>query len=160
MKTIYLQHYKETIPCLNIFLASILLYASPVYSADLKVMKMGLGSGMVASSPSGINCGVTCDATFGNSVTVTLTATPTAGSTFLGWDQDVDADFSTSSDCQGTSSTCTVSMSVARSVRPVFDLATAIPTLSSFTPEGIQAFLSANPTVNTAARSFYQGITE
>lgn len=127
------------------------LFADLANAADLKVMKMGLGSGTVTSSPAGINCGTTCDASFGSSVTVTLTATPVAGSTFSGWDGDADGDTGAVPDCAGTL-TCTVSMSAARSARPVFDLSPAIPTLSSFTPEGIQTYLTANPTVNSPAR--------
>jgi len=126
------------------------LAANAVNAADLKVMKMGLGSGTVTSNPAGINCGVDCDESFGN-VAVTLTATAAAGSTFAGWDVDQDADASTTADCTGAL-TCVVSMNVARSARPVFNLSPAIPTLASFTAAGIQAYLTANPNVNTAAR--------
>ena len=152
MKLIILLRYGILISYVSISLATCLLFSSPVYSADLKVMKMGLGSGTVISSVAGINCGVDCDETYGSSVSVTLTATAAAGSTFSGWDGDADGNMGTLPDCAGVSPTCTVTMSANRSVRPVFDLAPDIPTLTDFTPEGIQTYLSANPTVNTAAR--------
>ena len=51
----------------------------------LKVNRIGGGTGTVTSSPVGINCGVTCEAAFDFGTEVTLTATPTGGSTFAGW---------------------------------------------------------------------------
>jgi hypothetical protein len=51
----------------------------------LSITKKGTGSGTVTSSPSGINCGSTCSASFANRTLTTLTATPVAGSTFAGW---------------------------------------------------------------------------
>lgn len=43
------------------------------------------GTGTVKSNPAGINCGSTCLAGFPPETVVTLTATPAAGSAFLGW---------------------------------------------------------------------------
>src|SRR5688572_31048237 len=50
------------------------------------------GDGVVTSSPAGINCTITdrsrsgtCDASFPDGTTVTLTATPAAGNTFRNW---------------------------------------------------------------------------
>src|SRR4051812_3741653 len=54
----------------------------------LSVSKTGAGSGTVTSSPAGIDCGATCSASFANGSSVTLTATPAAGSTFDGWTGD------------------------------------------------------------------------
>lgn len=45
----------------------------------------GAADGTIASSPGGINCGSTCSASFPTDSTVTLTATPNAGKSFLGW---------------------------------------------------------------------------
>jgi hypothetical protein len=109
-------------------------------AAELKVMKTGLGDGTVTSSVAGISCGADCNETYGAATSVTLTAAPVAGSTFVGW----------RGDCSGVA--CTLTMGVARSVRAEFALATAIPTLADFTPEGIQTFLTANPEVNSPAR--------
>ena len=75
-------------------------------SFALSVSTAGAGNGSIASSPAGIACGATCQASFTNGTSVTLTATPVAGSSFTGW----------SGACTGTSATCTVSMSAAKSV--------------------------------------------
>lgn len=125
-----------------LFLIPIVLLADPADAADLKVMKMGLGAGTVTSSPAGINCGSDCDETYGPTASVTLTATADAGSIFLRWEGDG----------AGTANPTTVTMSAVRSVRAVFGLSPAIPPLSDFTPAGIQAYLTANPIVTTAAR--------
>jgi Divergent InlB B-repeat domain len=71
------------------------------------VSKAGTGSGSVTSSPSGINCGATCSASFAAGTMVTLTATAAAGSTFTGW----------SGACTGT---CTVTMSADQAVTATF----------------------------------------
>jgi peptidoglycan/xylan/chitin deacetylase (PgdA/CDA1 family) len=78
----------------------------------LTVSKSGTGSGTVTSSPAGINCGATCQFSFVNGATVTLTAVAAAGSSFTGW----------SGACTGTSTTCAVSLDVARSVTATFTL--------------------------------------
>ncbi len=51
----------------------------------LSVMKLGLGTGTVTSSPAGIACGTACSATFSKETPVTLTATAAAGSAFSSW---------------------------------------------------------------------------
>jgi len=51
----------------------------------LSLSKTGNGAGTVTSNPSGIACGLTCSASFNAGTTITLTATPTSGSTFTGW---------------------------------------------------------------------------
>ena len=63
----------------------------------LTVTKSGTGTGIVTSSPSGINCGSACSMSFPPGATVTLSATPSAGSAFAGWSEG----------CSGTG-TCTV----------------------------------------------------
>src|SRR5262249_57252418 len=52
---------------------------------QLKVNKPGSGSGTVTSSPSGINCGPTCQANFADGTLVKLTGTPDAGSEAVVW---------------------------------------------------------------------------
>lgn len=55
---------------------------------DLPVLAVtlgGTGKGSVTSSPSGINCGQTCSATFAEGTQLTLTASPMANSFFAGW---------------------------------------------------------------------------
>ncbi len=71
----------------------------------LTYTKAGSGTGSVVSSPAGIDCSGDCAAWFTANASVTLTATAAAGSVFTGW----------SGACAGTS-TCTVTMSAARSV--------------------------------------------
>ncbi|MFN0213279.1 MAG: InlB B-repeat-containing protein [Saprospiraceae bacterium] len=137
-------HIIRAIFGIAVFLIAIFLFASPPPppTEQLKVMKTGLGSGTVSSSPAGINCGGTCDGTFTTGDLVTLTAVADLGSTFVGWEGDA----------SGATNPITVTMSADRSVRAVFDLTTPIPTLTNFTAAGIQAYLTANPIVNTPAR--------
>ncbi|MFL5766964.1 MAG: InlB B-repeat-containing protein [Actinomycetota bacterium] len=78
---------------------------------SLTVTKSGTGGGTVASDAQpGISCGATCSSDFASGTTVTLTATPASGSTFLGW----------SGSCSGTG-TCQVTMDAAHSVSARFD---------------------------------------
>ena len=72
---------------------------------DLTVKLAGAQTGAVSSSPDGIACGQTCTATFQGG-TVTLTASPLAGSNFAGW----------SGACSGTGS-CTISKGGTQSVK-------------------------------------------
>jgi hypothetical protein len=74
------------------------------------------GNGTVTGG--GITCGTgsTCSANEPTGATVTLTAQPDSGYTFLGWG----ATGGGSGDCTGTQDTCTVQMSAARSVTATF----------------------------------------
>jgi PKD repeat protein len=80
-------------------------------SYRLTVSKGGMGTGAVASSPSGIDCGADCTEDYSSGASVTLSATPAAGTAFTGW----------SGACSG-SGACTVSMTSARSVTASFDV--------------------------------------
>jgi hypothetical protein len=66
----------------------------------LAVAPTGGGTGMVTSSPSGINCGTTCFASFQTGTQITLTAVAASGSTFAGW---------SGGGCSGTG-TCSVTI--------------------------------------------------
>jgi hypothetical protein len=88
----------------------------------LKVAESGTGAGTVTSSPSGINCGATCEHNFNEGSPVTLTATPNEHSTFAGW-HGADA-AAEGCDETGATLTCEVEMTAARSVEAEF---TAIP---------------------------------
>ncbi len=92
-------------------------------SYALNVTKAGTGLGTVTSSstppgnPADINCGTACSASFPQSTVVTLTATATAGSTFIGWTVPAGT-------CTGTVTPCTVTMSAITNVTATFNLAT------------------------------------
>jgi CSLREA domain-containing protein/uncharacterized repeat protein (TIGR01451 family) len=85
-------------------------------SRILTVTKGGTGSGTVTSNPSGINCGADCTEPYANATLVTLTATPTAGSVFMGWQGA----------CVGTVP-CSVNVSAATSVSATFAPSTVLP---------------------------------
>jgi len=76
----------------------------------LIISRTGNGTGTVTSSPVGINCGNTCQATFAEGTQVTLLATPNSGSFFSGW----------SGACSGTAPTCVVTMTQASNVTATF----------------------------------------
>jgi len=79
-------------------------------SRALTVTRAGTGSGTITSSPSGINCGSSCSASYASGASVTLTAAAASGSTFAGW----------SGACTGAA-TCTVAMTAAVSVTATFN---------------------------------------
>jgi Divergent InlB B-repeat domain/Concanavalin A-like lectin/glucanases superfamily len=85
----------------------------------LTVTPAGTGAGTVTSSPAGIACGSTCMANFTYDTSVTLTATPAAGSTFGGW---------TGSGCSGTG-TCVVAVTAAAGVTATFTAIGPVPIL-------------------------------
>lgn len=76
----------------------------------LTVLKAGSGDGTVTSLPGGIDCGAVCSADYASGKVVTLTASPTGGSSFTGW---------TGTGCSGTGS-CVVTMDAAKSVTATF----------------------------------------
>ncbi len=51
----------------------------------LTVTKTGSGTGLVTSTPAGIDCGATCTAFFYYTTPVTLTPAADTGSQFMGW---------------------------------------------------------------------------
>ena len=80
---------------------------------SLNVTKAGNGT----VTGVGINCGGLCSSYYGAGTVVTLTATPSTGSTFSGW----------AGACSGTSTSCTVTMNGTKSVTATFSPANAIP---------------------------------
>lgn len=80
-------------------------------SYNLKVDRIGTGSGTVSSSPTGINCGSTCSFDYVGDSSVTLQAIPNSDSTFTGW----------SGSCTGTG-TCNVIMNAAKTVTANFSI--------------------------------------
>lgn len=81
-------------------------------TSALTVTTDGDGSGVVTSNPPGIDCGATCTETFAQPTSVTLTATPAAGSTFTGW--------SGGGTCSGTTGVCQVEVANDQSVSATF----------------------------------------
>ena len=76
----------------------------------LTVTTSGTGAGTVTSSPPGIDCGSTCNASYTKNAKVILTPLPESGSIFTKW----------SGNCKGTG-TCAVTMSANRSVGAEFE---------------------------------------
>jgi hypothetical protein len=96
----------------------------PVPTFTLTLTKAGSGAGSVTSSPAGIKCGVTCAAPFDENSSVTLTATPSSGSSFAGW----------SGACEGTTTSCVVSMDSAKSVTATFNTDSTPPNENQIPP--------------------------
>jgi hypothetical protein len=79
-----------------------------------------VGSGTVSPSPGGNSCGTNCYSGFAKGAAVTLTATPSTGSTFTGW----------SGACSGT--TCVLAASGSMAVTANFSVAVTQGSVSGF----------------------------
>ena len=100
-------------------IAAIFVFVPP-NTYPLSVSKAGSGSGMVTSSPPGIDCGSTCLHLYPGGTEVTLTATPASGSAFGGW---------SGAGCSGIGS-CEVTMSAAESVTATFEGPCVVPAVT------------------------------
>lgn len=97
--------------------------------------KQGTGSGVVTSSPAGIDCGSTCSASFVSGTSLTLTAAANTDHIFMGW----------SGWCTGTAPTCTLTLSGNRYASATFEPPTLPLTVAKYggtgtltsTPAGI-----------------------
>ncbi len=78
----------------------------------LTVTKSGSGTGTVASSPTGVNCGGTCSASFDHDTVVTLTATSGASTKTVAWGGCAS---------EPSPTECKVTMSAAKEVTAKFD---------------------------------------
>lgn len=96
------------------------LVATENKSLAVSITTAGVSPGIVTSNPVGINCGGSCKYGFANSTTVTLTAIPQSGTEFGGW----------SGACSSLSTTCTVSLSAAKTTVASFVAIGAAPTAS------------------------------
>jgi hypothetical protein len=95
------------------------------------------GSGKVTSSPAAIDCGFQCTGLLPRNATVTLTATPDAGSRFVSW----------SGSCTGTQPTCTIEMNQTTAITAIF---ANVPNRLTVTKAGSGAgtVSSTNGTIN------------
>ena len=123
----------------------------PTNPYTLAVTPSGTGTGVVSSTPSGINCGADCTESYPAGTVVTLAATPASGSNFVGW---------SGGGCSGTGG-CTVTMGSDQAIAAQFDAAVD-PSLIPM-PTGLQVIyydraptpvLSADP---SAARPIALG---
>ena len=73
---------------------------------------LGAGTGSVSSSPSGLDCGETCNNDFYELSPVQLSAVPDTGSSFLRWDGD----------CSGTTPTLNLTLTADKSCDAYFDI--------------------------------------
>jgi hypothetical protein len=97
------------------------------------ISKAGTGTGTVTSVPAGINCGATCIANFACGDVVELTATPTPGSTFVGW---------SGGGCSGTG-TCTTTITNSTAITANFTILTTLTVTKSGTGSGL---ITSTPT--------------
>jgi uncharacterized repeat protein (TIGR03803 family) len=96
------------------------------------------GSGTVTGS--GVNCSSNCATWVGSGTAFTLTATPPAGSSFVGW---------VAPPCSGTG-TCSVTVNAAQTVGATFDSDFTV-SATALTPAAVSAGGSATSTINVAA---------
>jgi hypothetical protein len=99
----------------------------PPTTATLSVTLAGAGSGTVSSTPDGIACGTVCSADWLVGTAVTLTATPSGGSSFAGWSGACSA--------AATASTCVVSLASNAAVTANFGPAATTTTTTTTTPD-------------------------
>ena len=105
----------------------------------LSVIRSGTGSGRVTSKPAGISCGTSCSFVYAHGTTVTLTATSSATSTFIGW---------SGGGCSGTGP-CTVPVNDAVTVTATFN---AKPCTYAISPPTVSLrYMGATFNVNVAA---------
>ena len=115
----------------------------PIPNHSLAVSLAGTGSGSVAGT--GITCPTTCAASYQAGTIVTLTATPSAGSTFQGW----------SGACTGTAP-CQLTMSSDQAVTAIF----ASKPSCTLTPMGAVVFASARDAGASKPKKQPKGVLE
>jgi len=109
------------------------------------ITKLGSGSGTVTSSPAGIICGDDCFENYPSDTIVTLTATPTNGTSFSGWDGN----------CTGSNNTCTVSMTAAKGVIATFNTIYPLTVIKTGTGNGTVTSTPAGITCGTDCKESY-----
>jgi|GEM_PF-6366578 len=135
-------------------------FTAPVTNYTLSVTGAGTGQGTVTGT--GINCTIsggnmsgTCSASYASGTGVSLTATPTGGSTFNNW----------GGSCSGSGG-CSVTMNAAKNVSASFTAPVTNYTLSltgagtgqgTVTGTGINCTISAGSTSGTCSASYASG---
>ena len=79
----------------------------------LTVTKSGQGNGHITSNTGQLDCGDDCIRSYLSGTTVTLTATPDAGSSFLGWSKDCNSSTTKTSVGIYANSTCNAEFGIA-----------------------------------------------
>jgi hypothetical protein len=114
------------------------LYSRSAPDASQLLSLTSTGNGSVSSTPSGISCANTCNASFATGSTVALTAKPASDSTFAGW----------GGACTG-SGQCVVTMNAAKEV-----IARFRPTPFAVLTTGVTAGVITAP-IATVANTIY-----
>lgn len=113
--------------------------STPIVNAStyltLTVNKAGTGAGTVTSSPVGINCGATCSANFSPNSSITLTASPSSGSSAAGF----------SGGCVSSGATCVFTITANTTVT-----ATINDTQAPTVPAGLTATAITQTQINLA----------
>lgn len=102
--------------------------ATAAASVKLSIKKNGPGAGTVTSAAAGISCARSCTQMLVGGTSVTLTASPGAGSAFAGW----------SGACSGTGS-CAMTVNAATSVTATFAKAPPVPVARTLSPAKVTA---------------------
>ncbi len=123
---------------------SVVANFTPITASQFTLTTSVTGNGRITSNPAGIDCGITCNATYNAGTSVTLTAIPASGQLFNGW----------GGACSGTQITCVLQLSQARTAQAAFVIAppaaaswqTAelLETSNDFNVDGTNIFSSAN----------------
>ena len=77
---------------------------------QLTVEKLGSGSGVVTSEPAGINCGISCQASYPDGTEIELSASPGGSSLLGGW-----------SGCTANGNTCSLTITADTEISVTFD---------------------------------------
>ncbi len=102
-----------------------LIQTNPKFLLNIKV---GDGNGSITSVPAGISCGEDCSESYEEGTQVTLTATPSEGFSFAGWNGDCAA-------C-GNDPQCTITMDADKTCTANFEpVSNEPPVIDSFTAE-------------------------
>jgi List-Bact-rpt repeat protein len=119
----------------------------PVADHSLNVSLAGSGKGSVTGS--GIACPSTCSASYPAGTKLALSATPAAGSTFVGW----------SGACTGTGS-CGLTMNSAELVTATFATVAAPKPVCTLTPGSVKVFGAAMDAATSRSTKQPKGVLE